>query len=236
MTEQLLNFCAKTPTEIGLWLTAQGENKIEGTIDAPSNKTSPGNSWGHPAHTPGLGQFAEKFQEEGVDGDLLLSLTPDELRDDLGLSNIQTKKVLKNVEFSRDLGASAGTNKEETEAARRRVDELVAERDASAAEAEELRSKLRERDEEVRTLRDEMAKREEEVASLREEVEGMKSAAVVVEAEPEPAKEEKKAPPPPVQAAPAPQPQPQHANRRRGPGKLALDDKCASQVSNGECR
>ena len=28
LTEQLLNFCAKTPTEIGLWLTAQGENKI----------------------------------------------------------------------------------------------------------------------------------------------------------------------------------------------------------------
>ena len=67
----------------------------------------------------------------------------------------------------------------------------------------------------MRTLRDEMAKREEEVASLREEVEGMKSAAVVVEAEPEPAKEEKKAP---VQATPAPQPQ--HANGRRGPGEF----------------
>mmetsp|Transcript_9400 Transcript_9400/g.21892 ORF Transcript_9400/g.21892 Transcript_9400/m.21892 type:complete len:237 (+) Transcript_9400:206-916(+) len=178
----LKEFKDYTPTEIGLWLTAQG-----------------------------LGQFAEKFQEEGVDGDLLLSLSSDDLKNDLGLSNIQTKKVLKNVEFSRDLGSSAGTGGEEAEALRRRVDDLQAEKDASAAEADGLREKLKDRDDELRALRDELNKREEEAASLREELEGMKSAATVVEAEPEPA-----APPKPAQAAP-PSHSP-HANRRRGPG------------------
>ena len=52
--------------EVGLWLTAQG-----------------------------LGDAAPKFVEEGVDGDLLVSLTVDDLKNDLGLSGLQSKKVLK---------------------------------------------------------------------------------------------------------------------------------------------
>ena len=161
----LKEFKDYTPTEVGLWLTAQG-----------------------------LGQFAEKFQEEGVDGDLLLSLTADDLKNDLGLSSIQTKKVLKNVEFSRGLGAPA-----------------------DGGEAEELRRKLAERDDEVRKLRDELRRREEEASSLRKELEDVKKGtAVVVEAEPEPAAEAPKPKPEPA-AQPSHSP---HANGRRGPGEF----------------
>jgi hypothetical protein len=61
--------------EIGLWLVAQG-----------------------------LGDHAFKFVEEGVDGNLLLTLSTDDLKNDLGLSSLQAKKLLKNVEFSKMTG------------------------------------------------------------------------------------------------------------------------------------
>jgi hypothetical protein len=44
-----------------------------------------------------------KFVSEGVDGDLLLSLSIDDLKNDLGLSSLQAKKVMKNIEFSKSL-------------------------------------------------------------------------------------------------------------------------------------
>ncbi len=45
---------------------------------------------------------------EGVDGDLLLSLSADDLKADLGLSGLQAKKVMKNIEFSKCLTQPGG--------------------------------------------------------------------------------------------------------------------------------
>ena len=45
---------------------------------------------------------------EGVDGDLLLSLSADDFKSDLGLSGLQTKKVMKNIEFSKYLTQPGG--------------------------------------------------------------------------------------------------------------------------------
>jgi len=45
---------------------------------------------------------------EGVDGDLLLSLSIEDLKNDLGLSSLQAKKVMKNIEFSRSLTEGNG--------------------------------------------------------------------------------------------------------------------------------
>lgn len=82
----LKDFNEFSAEEIGLWLTAQG-----------------------------LGDEAPKFIEEGVDGDLLCSLTKDELKDDLGLSSLQAKKVLKNIEFSKHLKDAGEGGGEEAE-------------------------------------------------------------------------------------------------------------------------
>ena len=44
---------------------------------------------------------SSKAIEEKVDGDLLLSLSADDFKSDLGLSGLQSKKVMKNIEFSK---------------------------------------------------------------------------------------------------------------------------------------
>lgn len=60
--------------EVGLWLTVQG-----------------------------LGAKAESFIAEGVDGELLLALSEEEFKNDLGLSGLQTKKLMKNIAFTKEL-------------------------------------------------------------------------------------------------------------------------------------
>ena len=40
---------------------------------------------------------------EGVDGKLLLDLSAEDMKSDLGLSGLQTKKVLKNIEYTQSL-------------------------------------------------------------------------------------------------------------------------------------
>ena len=44
---------------------------------------------------------SSKAIEEKVDGDLLLSLTAEDFKSDLGLSGLQSKKIMKNIEFSK---------------------------------------------------------------------------------------------------------------------------------------
>lgn len=44
---------------------------------------------------------SSKAIEEKVDGDLLLSLSADDFKSDLGLSGLQSKKIMKNIEFSK---------------------------------------------------------------------------------------------------------------------------------------
>ena len=83
--------------EIGLWLIAQG-----------------------------LGEYAPKFLAEGVDGDLLLTLSVDDIKNDLGLSGLQAKKLMKNIEFSKAIGASSDVrgNDEELNKLMTEVNEL----------------------------------------------------------------------------------------------------------------
>ena len=45
---------------------------------------------------------------EGVDGDLLLSLTIDDLKSDLGLSSLHSKKIMKNIDWSKMLTQPGG--------------------------------------------------------------------------------------------------------------------------------
>ena len=66
-----------TVDEVGMWLTAQG-----------------------------LGDHASKFIDAGVDGDVLVSLDVNDLKNDLFLSGLQAKKVLSNIEFSKGMTAA----------------------------------------------------------------------------------------------------------------------------------
>jgi hypothetical protein len=63
-----------TSAEVGMWLTAQG-----------------------------LSDHVPKFLTAGVDGDVLVSLEIDDYTNELGLSMLQAKKVMSNIEFSLDM-------------------------------------------------------------------------------------------------------------------------------------
>lgn len=108
--------------EIGLWLIAQG-----------------------------LGDHASKFVEEGVDGDLLLSLSVNDLMNDLGLSSLQAKKLMKNIEFSKMIGAS----------------------DEKGNEAEKLMGEVNALEEKVQALQHQVKTKDREIAELRSKMSGM---------------------------------------------------------------
>jgi len=108
--------------EIGLWLIAQG-----------------------------LGDHASKFVEEGVDGDLLLSLSVNDLMNDLGLSSLQAKKLMKNIEFSKMIGAS----------------------DEKGKEAEKLMEEVNALEEKVQALQYQVKSKDREIAELKSKMSGM---------------------------------------------------------------
>lgn len=61
----------------------------------------------------GLGDHASKFIDAGVNGDVLVSLDVNDLKNDLFLSGLQAKKVLSNIEFSKGMTVGpmgGGTN------------------------------------------------------------------------------------------------------------------------------
>lgn len=149
--------------EVGLWLAAQG-----------------------------LGDHAAKFVGEGVDGDLLLSLSYDDLKADLGLSSLQSKKVLKNIEFSKGLTAGGGGGGEDVEQLKSEIAKLTSERG-------DLEAKVRE-------LKDALSAKDAEVSALNKDME-----ALTVKAVPE-------APAPAPKPAPAPAPQSHHHHQQRQPG------------------
>ncbi len=62
----------------------------------------------------GLGAHAAKFIDAGVDGDVLVSLDVNDLKNDLLLSGLQAKKVLSNIEFSKGMTTTAGGGGENT--------------------------------------------------------------------------------------------------------------------------
>ena len=137
--------------EIGLWLVAQG-----------------------------LGDHASKFVEEGVDGDLLLTLSADDLKNDLGLSSLQAKKLLKNVEFSKMTGLS----------------------DNKGNEVDKLMEEVNGLEENVQVLEHAAKSKDREIAELRSKTSGMQ---VTAPPPPQPVPQSR-APAPAPKPAPAPAP------------------------------
>ena len=135
-----------------------------------------------------------KIISEGVDGSLLLDLTDEDLKNDLGLSGLQAKKVLKNIEFSKEQFTKVeASGVEET-------DKLRGDMEAISLEKSSLEEKISE-------LKSTMASKDEEIAELKKQMEEMKienekSKEVAVE-----------------KAAPAPQPAPAPSRHHRGPGE-----------------
>jgi hypothetical protein len=89
-----------------------------------------------------------KFVSEGVDGDLLLSLSIEDLKNDLGLSSLQAKKVMKNIEFSRSLTEGNGGG-EDAE----KVKVLTAEKKELEAKVGTLEGDIRAKDNEIVELK-----------------------------------------------------------------------------------
>lgn len=56
----------------------------------------------------GLGKTVDAFREAGVDGDILVSLSPEEFESELGLSKLQAKKVVKSIESTKAMAAGGG--------------------------------------------------------------------------------------------------------------------------------
>lgn len=101
----------------------------------------------------GLGEKVDPFRENSVDGDLLLTLTDEDLKGDLGLTNLQAKKVKRSIEFTKSLEsqeASSGSGGGD--------DELAAKVEQLELEAKELRERLVEKDEKIRDLEMEIQK------------------------------------------------------------------------------
>lgn len=85
----------------------------------------------------GLGAMVDGFRENSVDGNMLIGLTLDDLTADLGLNNLQAKKLMRDLETTQEMangggggGAGAGRIKEledENALLRKRVMELTEE-------------------------------------------------------------------------------------------------------------
>ncbi len=87
-----------------------------------------------------------KFVSEGVDGDLLLSLSIDDFKNDLSLSSLQAKKVMKNIEFSKNLagGSGGGEDDEKVKELEAKVETLEDDVKVKDAEIAELKKKMEE--------------------------------------------------------------------------------------------
>lgn len=53
----------------------------------------------------GLSPKVSQFRENGIDGKMLVTLTDDELQQDLGLTRLQAKKVFQQIDFTKELTA-----------------------------------------------------------------------------------------------------------------------------------
>ena len=85
----------------------------------------------------GLGDKADAFKENAVDGNLLSSLSKEDLTGDLGLSSLQAKKVLLEMDFINGLtsgGGGGGADPEEIQ----RLQQELQEKDAKIADLEAM--------------------------------------------------------------------------------------------------
>lgn len=90
----------------------------------------------------GLGSKVDPFKENAVDGALLETLSQEDLQNDLGLSGIQTKKVLLELEFAQGLTSGGGGGGDSEEVAQlqellKESQEQVKEKDAKIAQLEQ---------------------------------------------------------------------------------------------------
>ncbi|KAL9190512.1 hypothetical protein ACHAXT_000218 [Thalassiosira profunda] len=173
----------------------------------------------------GLGEHAPKFVSEGVDGDLLLSLTAEDLKSDLGLSSIQAKKVLKNVESSQMVREAAESGEEEVEELREHVQEMAVEE-----EEEEPEEVVEEEVVEEEVVEEEVV--EEEVVEEEVVEEAPVVEEPVVEEAPAPVKEpdQASAPKPAPTAAPTSAPKPKRGQVIRNGAKGAAGGAAAGAI------
>jgi len=92
----------------------------------------------------GLSSKADAFRDNAVDGDMLVSLTDEDLKGELGLSTLQARKVQQKLEFAKELaeggeGGGGGGNDEENAA---KIQALEEENAALRAQIEELKKQL----------------------------------------------------------------------------------------------
>ena len=161
-------------------------------------------------------------QAEGVDGDLLLSLTVDDLKNDLGLSGIHAKKVLHNVEFSKNLCAAAEGGGEDVEKLREELKAALGEGGELKAKVEALTDDTTSLEEKLQALEEATKAKDAEIEELKKKMEGME---VKAKAAPAPAP----APPP----APAPVPRRGIRGRRRGRFRLAGQRRSDLRIERG---
>lgn len=89
----------------------------------------------------GLGPKVSQFRENGIDGNMLVTLTDVELEQDLGLTRLQAKKVLQQIDFTKELVAGDRTSNDEGVLQRNR--ELEAMIDQLQHENARLKSELK---------------------------------------------------------------------------------------------
>jgi hypothetical protein len=89
-----------------------------------------------------LGHLTSKIRENVVDGPLLLSLTEADFVNDLGLSGLQTKRVLRGIDLAKQLSANGGGSGEALAEANDKIHRLEKENRELKEEVMNLRAAL----------------------------------------------------------------------------------------------
>ena len=92
-------------------------------------------------HCIGLGDKVDPFKVNAVDGSLLLTLEKEDLTGDLGLTGLQAKKVLQELEFTKSLSGGGGVGElsedmEKLQLNNKKLEEQIAAKDAKIAQLE----------------------------------------------------------------------------------------------------
>lgn len=96
----------------------------------------------------GLGAHVSPFKENSVDGALLATLSKEDLQNDLGLSGIQAKKVLVELDFINGLTSGDG-------------------RGVDPAKVQSLKAQMAEKDDRIAQQDSRIAQLEQEIAALK---------------------------------------------------------------------
>eukprot|EP00586_Coscinodiscus_wailesii_P012867 CAMPEP_0172492862 /NCGR_PEP_ID=MMETSP1066-20121228/24118_1 /TAXON_ID=671091 /ORGANISM="Coscinodiscus wailesii, Strain CCMP2513" /LENGTH=193 /DNA_ID=CAMNT_0013262703 /DNA_START=67 /DNA_END=648 /DNA_ORIENTATION=- len=138
-------------------------------------------------HCIGLGNYTDSFLENTVDGGMLLELNMDDLRDELGLSRLQAKKLLRTLKFTKNVtdspsGEEEEEEEEDIETLTEKVDTLTEENEGLRATVEELeaaQTEIRDRLGELEGeegLNERLEEMSEELAPVRDKMEELEAA------------------------------------------------------------